>query len=277
MSGRKFHDTRLFRSSGSGFTLIELLVVIAIISLLMSIMLPVLGNARESARRIQCAAAVRQINMGAITYSDGNKGYMPLTYAANMPGDPVPSVNWIRRLAVSGFAPETAWLPANPTNKAFLCPSSQVKLGNDVVTHFGHYGTNIMVAGAINWDMVNNKPLSSSIESIPLYDRRLNRLSSTIGFFDSGGTYLNWFYGVTNPNATASSAMYLPGGTMAANGFAAIPDPTMNRDAIQGRHVGKTVNVAWLDGHVTTTPTTFFDPEPAPRHVEFRKYWTGQF
>jgi prepilin-type N-terminal cleavage/methylation domain-containing protein len=54
----------------SGFTLIELLVVIAIISILASLILPVLGRARESARRVACASNMSQVGKAMIMYAD---------------------------------------------------------------------------------------------------------------------------------------------------------------------------------------------------------------
>ena len=63
-----------------GFTLVEMLVVISIIGVLMALLLPAIGAAREAARRMQCASNMRQITQMAVGYEQRKQNLPPSRY-----------------------------------------------------------------------------------------------------------------------------------------------------------------------------------------------------
>ena len=65
------------RAPRVGFSLVELLVVIAVIMLLSSICLPSLGQARDRARTIACAAGLHDIHQSLMAYAAANNCRLP--------------------------------------------------------------------------------------------------------------------------------------------------------------------------------------------------------
>src|SRR5690625_776919 len=65
-----------FESPKNAFTLIELLTVIAIIGILASILIPVVGQVRENAHRVQCGSNMRQVGQAILTY-ESEFGVLP--------------------------------------------------------------------------------------------------------------------------------------------------------------------------------------------------------
>jgi prepilin-type N-terminal cleavage/methylation domain-containing protein len=90
-----------------GFTLIELLVVIGIIAILISILLPTLGRARESAKRTQCLSNLRQIGTYLNMYANMFKQQVPLGFSSR-PGQPIAAKqeNYFLTIGGAGTVPQ---------------------------------------------------------------------------------------------------------------------------------------------------------------------------
>ena len=79
---RRF-SSRTGACAKSGFTLIELLVVIAIIALLLAIMMPSLGKARELGKRIQCGVNQKNLTLAMHMYADTYNDYFMVVGGLN--------------------------------------------------------------------------------------------------------------------------------------------------------------------------------------------------
>src|SRR5262245_39534277 len=78
-------------SKRKGFTLVELLVVISIIALLISVLLPALGAARERAREVQCASQLRGLGQMCHVYGNDNKLTGPPRLDGTVTSNPYPA------------------------------------------------------------------------------------------------------------------------------------------------------------------------------------------
>jgi len=100
------------RAGAGAFTLIELLVVIAVIALLVSILLPVLGRARETSKGVTCLSNLRTFGAAVTLYAAANKEYYPLSSHTKLNiSDPEA---WLQSLQPHGFTDVVRKCPMDP-------------------------------------------------------------------------------------------------------------------------------------------------------------------
>jgi len=133
-------NVRLQRSDlRKAFTLIELLVVIAIISILASLLLPVLSKGKSSAQSIVCISNLHQIGIGLTTYVQDNRDRLPIC-AGYLPSQQ------------PDLAPITTTLfPNQKTNQVFECPSDSTIFCKEQVSYAWNFWLNNAPYSAPEW------------------------------------------------------------------------------------------------------------------------------
>jgi len=226
------------RRSGNrrrAFTLVELLVVIGIIAMLIAILLPTLGRARQQARTAVCASNLHQLNVAYRNYLETNQGRFNT------------SAHWATLLKPY-FAGKTP--PGDPqdwiiNDKILLCPEAQEKT------------TTATAGGAFEPWMVSTSKTGLIISSYGM----LFRQETVIKPFRSEGAKRV----PIQFDCTMETTFPSPGNTYTSGGMSTIATR---------RHL-RVANVAFLDGSVESVPlpelwkvdwsATWLAPNPLPR------------
>lgn len=245
------------RRSRRAFTIIELLVVIAIIAVLIALLLPAVQSARAAARSIRCQSSLRQLMLATHNYIDAWGGYFPPAAAdqhVNFGG----RHRWhgVRETDSPGSRFDGSQGPLAPYLEESVgiksCPefANRASWGSGAFEEgTGGYGYNYAYVGGTTF---RNGWGDSNM--YPAHIVEIQSLERTVAFADAAlaqgsPDHPIVEYGFLEPPFFIDN--WTP--TYVESPFR--PDPS-----IHFRHPGKTANVAWCDGHVSTAAMSFTGP-----------------
>ncbi len=234
------------------FSLIEVLVVVSVIALLVSILLPSLGKAREQARAAVCLGNLHRLGHAAVFYTDRYNAYPPFRLKkvhngtgwvdyVNRYQRKAPRWQWFFDYGVGPVinAQGVAAGSDEMTNDLFLCPSLKGRYERNIRN--GAYGYNYQYLGnsreISGSDKYKNWPVRASSVRVP---------ARTVLVADSRGGDL--------PHGGHSYALDPPRSATETGETGFGPDPqdaptiTPAHSPVEMRH-SERGNVAFTDGH----------------------------
>lgn len=248
-----------------GFTLIECLVVIAIVALLLGVLLPALASGKERGQSLVCQSNLKQNILATLVFVQ-EEGHFPYGFCSNQGYSSVPPGGFVGHASLDWRG--WWWFhqisdSKNPRDDASLRCPSQVQTDNLLC---GNYGANYAVY------KLGDSSTETEFYGPGLKPASLSRPGRTLLLTDSGYALIGWKAtlpdedaGFENPQRRSS--YFLPG--LAINTQRSIA-PLQQRDAVKGRHPGRTVNAAFADGQVQSlnaSQLTINDPNDSPRGI----------
>ncbi|MGE3108194.1 MAG: prepilin-type N-terminal cleavage/methylation domain-containing protein [Phycisphaerales bacterium] len=243
----------LSRPSCRGFTLIELLVVVAIIAILVSILLPALGQARKLSRATQCLSNQRQIGMALQMYGHDYEEWVPRegTYNPINPPHARDRLPW--PVALRLYLDERAG-PNIDMNDGFAEAPYYKDPSRPPDRHNIHYvnnGLKFLTAGVPDYRGLNDTRYRRGPTPLSRHERPADTLYLTCFTDDPQGTIANYF-SQTDGSDMALAQMYdlwhrdhlIPGG----------PVEFRLSDRIAPERHNDGANAVFIDGHARFAP-----------------------
>ena len=258
----RFRDRTINRY---GFTLVELLVVIGIIALLVGILLPTLNKARAAGAKTQCLSNLRQLNSAVLQYTHDYKGHcFPYNYSNSQ-------ILW-QIVLLPYVAPQSRKLDIYSTNATsaaavaqlqlretvYFCPVARDPGINNTGTAFTCWGPTGNAAGGLMGSYMFNgwlyrrgivddsqetgyasQGLSTTTIEDAFWQLPVAGSGSNIPVLADGNWVDGWTHEGDQPPANLNSG----GGHSTQDAMVRV---------CMARHMGKHVNVVFLDGHAVT-------------------------
>ncbi|HWP41081.1 MAG TPA: prepilin-type N-terminal cleavage/methylation domain-containing protein [Tepidisphaeraceae bacterium] len=217
------------RTARNAMTLVELLVVIGMAIVLIAMLLPALGRARQAADAAVCASNLRQLQFAAMLYANDNSGFLPPAHLDFVTRN-LHRWHGTRKSLSQPFDFAQSSLRKylhTPAIKA--CPSFEFTSGNNAFERSaGGYGYNNHYLGS----SIADEGWTSEAINRPARLASIRQPAETIAFADTA---------MASPALIEYSFIEPP---VFGDG-AQVPSPS-----IHFRH-RRRANVAWLDGHVS--------------------------